>query len=135
MYEEELTIFHQLLYCRKVQHTFVIFQHTNRSIRHNPRRGPAVRTAGNSRIIFFPPLLRFLFDSSYVGDSSLLGCDTVSLCELVLTLQRIMVPSTSLASSSRRPLTHEDTGTTHPKTQCKIAKDLSAGNMGFRPHG
>jgi len=52
MYEEELAIFHQLFCCRKVWYSSVIFQHTDRAMRHNPCRGPAVRTAGNSRLLF-----------------------------------------------------------------------------------
>ena len=60
---------------------------------------------------------------------------TLCHCQLVLMLQRITVPPSSSASSSRQPLTHKDIGTTQPKTQRKIAKDLSVGNMGFRLRG
>jgi hypothetical protein len=80
---------------------------------------------------YFPPVLRFLFDSSYIRDSSLLGWHCVSWSwrfkgSWCLHLHRQAVQEDHLPTKIQAPFTQR---------QRKIAKDLSAGNMRFRPHG
>ena len=123
---ENVTNFLPATLLQVIWYSSVIFTHTERSIRHKPCWGLVVPTAANNRVLIsFFASIRFSFHSSYVKDSSLLGCDTVLLCEWVLTFQRNVLSLSSCVSSSKRPLTHEDKGTTHPKTKHKIPTDLS----------